>query len=54
MKSLFSRFIKNESGATAIDYGLIASLIAMAVITAVTAIGTNLKGNFNNIANQVK
>ena len=47
-------FIKDESGATAIEYGLIAALIAVVIITAVTTIGTNLKGTFNNVANVVK
>ena len=50
MKSLLSRFAQNESGATAIEYGLIASLIAVVIITAVTAIGTNLTTKFNAIA----
>jgi pilus assembly protein Flp/PilA len=47
-------FLRDESGATAIEYGLIASLIAVVVITAVTTIGTNLKSSFNNIGNAVK
>ena len=42
MKTLFARFVKNEFGATAIEYGLIASLIAVAAITAMTAVGTSL------------
>jgi len=54
MKSFVTRFVQNESGATAIEYGLIAALIAVVIITAVTAIGTNLSGKFNNIANSVK
>ena len=45
---------KDDKGATAIEYGLIAALIAVVVITAVTTIGTNLKGTFNNVANSVK
>ena len=39
MTNLFSRFVRDESGATAIEYGLIAALIAVAIITAVTALG---------------
>jgi pilus assembly protein Flp/PilA len=54
MSNFVTRFIKDESGATAIEYGLIAALIAVVVITAVTTIGTNLKGTFNNAANAVK
>ncbi|MEH3106722.1 MAG: Flp family type IVb pilin [Sphingomonas fennica] len=44
------KFIKNEKGATAIEYGLIAALIAVAAITAMTTIGTNLKVQFNKVA----
>ncbi|MEM8617150.1 MAG: Flp family type IVb pilin [Pseudomonadota bacterium] len=45
------KFFKNESGATAIEYGLIAALIAVAIIGAVTTLGTETSGTFNNIAN---
>ena len=54
MTKFVTRFIKDESGATAIEYGLIAALIAVVVITAVTTIGTNLTGTFNTVANSVK
>jgi pilus assembly protein Flp/PilA len=54
MTKFVSRFLKNESGATAIEYGLIAALIAVVVIGAVTAVGNNLSGKFNTIANSVK
>ena len=54
MQNLVTRFVNDESGATAIEYGLIAALIAVVVITAVTTIGTNLRGTFNNVANSVK
>ena len=54
MSKFVARFIKDESGATAIEYGLIAALIAVVIITAVTTVGTNLKGTFNNIGNAVK
>ena len=46
MTNLFSRFVRDESGATAIEYGLIAALIAVVVIGAVTAVGTKLSGTF--------
>ena len=49
MKSV-KRFLKEEEGVTAIEYGLIAALIAMAIITAVALVGTNLTTTFNNIA----
>jgi pilus assembly protein Flp/PilA len=53
MTKFVSRFMKDESGATAIEYGLIAALIAVVIIGAVTAVGTNLRGTFNNISNNV-
>jgi len=53
MNNFVLRFVKDESGATAIEYGLIAALIAVVIIGAVSAVGTNLKGTFNNIANNV-
>jgi len=43
-------FIKDESGATAIEYGLIASLIAVVIITAVSSVGTKLSTDFSKIA----
>ena len=54
MTKFVTRFLKNESGATAIEYGLIAALIAVVVIGAVTAVGNNLSSKFSNIANSVK
>jgi len=48
------RLLKDEKGVTAIEYGLIAALIAVVIITAVTLVGTNLAGTFNNTANAVK
>jgi pilus assembly protein Flp/PilA len=54
MMSKLKRFVSDESGATAIEYGLIATLIAVAVITAVKSIGTNLNGQFTNIAGNLK
>ena len=54
MRSLFSRFVTDESGATAIEYGLIAAGISVVIITAVKLVGTNLSGTFNNIATNVR
>jgi pilus assembly protein Flp/PilA len=42
--------LRDESGATAIEYGLIAALISVAIITAVTSVGTNLTSTFNSVA----
>jgi pilus assembly protein Flp/PilA len=50
MKNLVSRFFKDESGATAIEYGLIAALIAVVIIGAVTALGTGLTGTFQSVS----
>jgi len=50
MHTLFKAFWKNQSGATAIEYGLIAALIAVVIITAVTAVGTQLSATFTNVA----
>jgi pilus assembly protein Flp/PilA len=47
MTMLTRRFAKNENGATAIEYGLIAALIAVAIVTSVTSVGTSLSGVFN-------
>ena len=45
--------VKNEDGATAIEYALIAGLIAIAIVAAVTGVGTALKSNFNTISSSV-
>ena len=50
----FLKLIKNTKGATAIEYGLIAALIAVAAITAMTSIGTKLGGTFNNVSSNLK
>ena len=47
------RFIKNNKGATAIEYGLIAALIAVAAITAMTSIGSKLGSTFNNVSSNL-
>ena len=49
MLSFVSRFMANESGATAIEYGLIAAGIAVAIIVAVQTIGTNLNTTFSSV-----
>ncbi len=54
MKSLFSRFLKDESGATAIEYGLIAAGIAVVIITAVNALGTQLNTTFEKVTTDMK
>ena len=48
------KIFKKEDGATAIEYGLIAALIAVAAITAMTTLGTNLAGTFNKVATNIK
>jgi pilus assembly protein Flp/PilA len=47
---IFKNFLNNESGATAIEYGLIAGLISVVIIVAVTLVGTNLTATFNAVA----
>jgi len=53
MSNLFARFVKDESGATAIEYGLIASLVSIAAIVAFNSVGGKLKSTFNDIANNL-
>ncbi len=50
MKSLFLRFVQNQSGATAIEYGLIAALIAVVCIGVLTTVGSNLNNKFTSIS----
>ena len=50
MSSFMKRFINDESGATAIEYGLIAALIAVVLVTALTLVGTKLDAKFNAVA----
>jgi pilus assembly protein Flp/PilA len=50
----FLKLIKNEKGATAIEYGLIAALIAVAAIGAMQGIGNKLNTTFNNVSNSLK
>jgi pilus assembly protein Flp/PilA len=53
MKSLFTRFAKDESGATAIEYGLIAAGISVAIITVVQGLGSKLSSTFNNVTTKM-
>jgi pilus assembly protein Flp/PilA len=54
MRTLVTRFVKDESGATAIEYGLIAAGIAVAIITAVNAVGTDLSTLFGKVSTELK
>jgi pilus assembly protein Flp/PilA len=53
MNKFFTRFAKDESGATAIEYGLIAALIAVVIISGASALGTALNSKFQSIGNTV-
>lgn len=53
MKSLLARFAKDESGATAIEYGLIAAGIAVVIIVGVNALGTKVNSLFQGISNKI-
>ncbi len=53
MTKLFARFLKDESGATAIEYGLIAALISVALIAGATTLGGALNNQFKNIATKL-
>jgi pilus assembly protein Flp/PilA len=53
MKNLVTRFVKDESGATAIEYGLIAAGIAVAIIAAVNAVGSSLIGKFTQVSTEL-
>lgn len=50
MSKIFARFMKDESGATAIEYGLIAALISVALIAGATTLGNSLNTQFNNLS----
>lgn len=50
---MITKFIRDENGATAIEYGLIAALIAVVIIAALTALGTSISAKFNTIATSV-
>jgi pilus assembly protein Flp/PilA len=51
--TLFTRFLKDESGATAIEYGLIAAIVSVAIIAALNLVGDNLSNVFTYIGNQL-
>ncbi|HEX2593584.1 MAG TPA: Flp family type IVb pilin [Rhizomicrobium sp.] len=53
MKNLVARFVRDESGATAIEYGLIAALIAVVIISAVELVGSNLTTTFSTVAGKI-
>lgn len=50
MKTVCANFLKDESGATAIEYGLIALLVSVALITAMTTLGSKIAGTFNKVS----
>jgi len=54
MRNLLQRFLSNERGATAIEYGLIAAGIAVAIIATVNGLGTTLNSTFSSISTQLK
>jgi pilus assembly protein Flp/PilA len=54
MKNLIARFVKDQSGATAIEYGLIAAGISLAIIAVVNGLGSNLNTKFSNINSSLK
>jgi pilus assembly protein Flp/PilA len=53
MENLLYRFVQDEEGVTAIEYGLIAALIAVVIIGAVTTVGTSLQGTFTAISDKL-
>lgn len=54
MLNKFKQFVTNESGATAIEYALIASLIAIALVTILTSLGTKLSAEFSEVSSALK
>jgi pilus assembly protein Flp/PilA len=54
MIAMFKKFVSNQNGATAIEYGLIAALIAVVIITGITAVGTQLSTTFTNISGNLR
>ena len=53
MQNLFTRFVEDESGATAIEYGLIAALIAVAMIAGAKSLGGSINDKFSNVAGDI-
>ena len=54
MRKMLEAFVRDENGATALEYGLIAALIAVAIIGGVTAVGTSLSTTFTNVSANLK
>jgi pilus assembly protein Flp/PilA len=54
MRNVLARFLSDEAGATAIEYGLIAAGISVAIIAAVTALGSNLNTTFSSVSTAIK
>jgi pilus assembly protein Flp/PilA len=54
MIKAIKKFVANDSGATAIEYALIASLVAVAIILSITALGTHLQNTFNEVSSNLK
>jgi pilus assembly protein Flp/PilA len=54
MRKMFKSFLRNQDGATAIEYGLIAALIAVVIIGGVTAVGTKLSSGFETVQSNLK
>jgi len=54
MKNIWMRFAKDESAATAIEYGLIAALIAVAIVTALGTVGSHLNNTFSSVSAKLK
>ena len=53
MLKIITRLLRDDSGATAIEYGLIAALVAVAAVAAMTSVGTSLSTTFNNVATKL-
>lgn len=54
MRTLLLRFVKDQSGATAIEYGLIAAGVSLAIISVVNGLGTSLNAKFKSVSTQLK
>jgi pilus assembly protein Flp/PilA len=54
MQAFIKNFANDESGATAIEYGLIAALVAVAMISAASTVGKNITNTFTNVSNNIK
>jgi pilus assembly protein Flp/PilA len=54
MKTLITRFACDQSGVTGIEYAIVASFVAVAIVSAATTLGTELNGIFNNVANDLQ